>query len=352
MSPLPYARGRKGDIMSYYRYAIEEPLPNGESSYHRSLTPLPKNDLSTRGFFSYHLYTSEKDDSSTWNVISIGHERRWSNKRHSLRRGRFILHYIVSGKGTCFGNPIYEGQFFFVRPWEMTQFESDPHKPLEFYYIGISGPGTEEIMQDVGFTSLSSCIQLCPFIEQIPSLFNDYLHVQHSKCDTDYLLRGFFFSLIARHKALNENEKVASSENTYYYYKQALLYIQEYLTKGISPSGVAEYLHISPSYLRAIFARYCRFSLRELLIRKRIEFAANLLAFENESVISAGTKAGYADYTLFYKMFKKYMGVSPKAYRLQHGQQHTATKDRAESLSPVLLGDEQISLEKETSRDV
>lgn len=337
--------------MSYYRYAIEEPLPSGESTYHRSLVPLP-NDLSARRFFSYHLYTSEKDDSTTWHVISIGHERRWANKRQSLRRGRFILHYIVGGKGNYLGTPIHEGQFFFVTPWEATRFESDPKKPLEFYYIGISGPGTEDIMKDAGFTSLSSCIQFCPFIKQVPELFNEYLHVQHSKSDTDYLLRGFFFLLIAKHKALNGKNKDASSENTYYYYKQALLYVQEYLTKGITPSDVAEYLHISPSYLRAIFARYCRFSLRELLIRKRIELAANLLAFENESVIGASAKAGYSDYTLFYKMFKKHMGVSPRIYRLRHRQHSDATENAPQNPSPVLLVDEQIVSEKETTERV
>lgn len=300
--------------MSYYRYAIAYPSETGNEKYFRSLTP-PTEYLSNFPYYSYRYYTSEKDDSPVCNVISLGHEFSWPNKKHGPRSiNRFILHYLVRGSGQINGRKLSTGQFFFVKPYEKHTIVSDDKDPMELYYIGISGPGTEIIMKNAGFLSIPQ-IQDCPFIERIPELFQKPLYEPHPEEDIDFFLMGFFLQLISLHKHHNIKAQTPQSDDTFFYYKEALVYIQDFLLEGITPRDVAQYLHISPSYLRVIFSKHCKYSLRELLIRKRIECAASHLKYDHWSVSQAAALIGYDDYTLFSKIFKKYTGISPQAYK-------------------------------------
>ena len=124
-----------------------------------------------------------------------------------------------------------------------------------------------------------------------------------------------FFHLISLHRPYNIASIDSESDATLNYYRDALNYVKEYLCNGITPNDVAEFLHLSPSYLRTIFRKHCEYSLQEYMIRKRIEMAADQLKHGNHSVKEAATAVGYDDPAQFCKMFKKHMGVSPKKYR-------------------------------------
>ncbi len=302
--------------MSFYRFCLESLEADKHVSNTSSLIPLSP-ELRQLPFFTYRYYTSEKEDSPTWHIISLGHERRWPEREKQKVTSRFILHYCVSGKGLFCGTPVSRGQFFFVRPYEAYEIKSDPKDPIVFYYIGIAGPGTTELMKDAGFTSLPTICD-CPFIDRIPALFEEPLYRMHPESDPDYYLMSFYLGLIALHKMQNVQSEDPSREHTYYYYKHAISYIRECLTEGITPSDVAAFLHISPSYLRSIFAKYCRYSPREYLIRERIKYAANLLTFGPHTIAQASAQVGYPDYTLFSKMFRKYIGMSPQEYKKLH----------------------------------
>lgn len=307
--------------MSYYRYAsvfLKEAAPE---KHNRSLTPIPLTELEKHPYFSYRYYTSEKDDSPDCHVISLGRDVSYPGKLHGPRSvNRFILHYIIRGTGKFNGKSISHGQVFFTHPYEKLTIESSVDDPLDFYYIGIAGPGTETIMKKAGFFTLPGIID-CPFIDRIPTLFYEPLFETHPDSDPDYYLMSFFLQLMAIHKTYNIKTPDTPTDDAFFYYKQALIFIEEYLLNGITPNDVAQYLHISPSYLRVIFSRYCKYSLRELLIRKRIECAASHLVFDQCSVVEASNLCGYEDYTMFSRIFKKYTGMSPQAYKNAHRDQ-------------------------------
>ncbi|MBQ7347159.1 MAG: helix-turn-helix domain-containing protein [Clostridia bacterium] len=302
--------------MSYYRYALAFPQENSAERSIRSMTPLDR-ELKNYPYYTYRYYTSEKDDAPNCHVISLGHECSWPGKTISRLVNRFIVHYVVRGAGTFCGTPVQKGQLFFTHPYEEYNITTDDKDPMEFYYIGIAGPGTENIMRNAGFFSVPK-IHECRFIEKISSLFYEPLCKPHTDSDTDFYLMSFFLRLMSLHKNSNIQSTDTPKDEAFFYYKQALIFIQEYLLDGITPKDVAEYLHISPSYLRVIFSKYCKYSLRELLIRKRLECAANHLTFHQCTVTQAAALIGYDDYTLFSKIFKKYMGVSPQTYKNSH----------------------------------
>lgn len=305
--------------MAFYRYSASYPEGGGERCI-RSTVPFSP-DAEQSPYYSHRYYTSEKDDSSFYYIVSIGHEKSWPGKFLGPRSlDRFVIHYVVAGKGSFNGEPVQKGQFFLTHPYDAHTILTDRDDPMEFYYIGISGPGKEELMKNAKLFSAPQ-IQKFRFEDHVVREFNDALYRQHPDHDTEYYLIGMFFRLLSLHVQESAHTTYDNrKKDAFLYYKEALIFIQNYLLEGITPAEVAEHLHISPSYLRLIFSKYCKYSLRELLVRKRIECAASRLTFQNISVSQAATLVGYSDYTMFSRIFKKYTGVSPMDYKKRHCQ--------------------------------
>lgn len=307
--------------MSFYRYACEVTQNNGEIELHRSLIPLPYEDIISNALFTYRYYTSESEKEAAEHcyVVSLGYERRDPHRplQTTLPYNRYSIHYFMKGKGFYRDAPIRAGQVLFVPPYQHRHFESDPSDPLEFYYVTITGQGSETVINNAGF-ELSASLSECPFISKIPSLFYPALFESHPDSEPTMYLMGIFLQLMALHKNYNSRSFDVPQEKSFFYYKQALSYIEWYLLQDITPNDVAQYLHISPPYLRKIFAKYCNCSLREFLLQKRIKYAADKLAYSQCTVLAAANEIGYDDYTQFSKIFKKYMGMSPSAYKEAH----------------------------------
>lgn len=299
--------------MSFFRFGLERP----DLEYHRSLMPIPFDPQKTP-FFSYRYYTSEKDDSPTWNVISIGHERRWSQKDVKGRTTRkFAIHYCIRGSGTCNGQRVTPGCFFVTFPFQHFAIETNESDAIELYYITIQGNDAENLLRDA-IPNLATTVYACPFIEHLPQIFDDALSQPHTECDADLFMYSIAFRLLSMHKQVAAGpDHSALNKKSFEYYKFALQYVSQYLTDRLTPTDVASFLHISPSYLRRIFSQHCRYSLREFLIRSRIDYAASLLTNEDTPITEISQKIGYPDYTFFSTIFKKYMGVSPREYRMQ-----------------------------------
>ena len=310
--------------MSYYRYALESYLENGDETLYRSLTPFTYDYVSSHDFFTYRYYTSESENAETENcyVVSMGYERRPHNRRINTVQyyDRYVLHYFISGKGTYNDLPLKAGQMLIVPPYGTRYFVSDPADPLEFYYITVSGKGSASIANDVGIGHTEE-ISECPFISRIPNTFYNALFEEHTERDPSLYLMGTFLQLMAMHKSYTSRSFDVPQEKGFYYYKQAIQYIEWYLLSDITPDDIARYLHISPPYLRKIFAKYGNCSVRDHLLQKRLHYAANQLSVTQCTVQAAASSIGYNDCAQFSKMFKKHIGISPGEYRKTHKPQ-------------------------------
>ena len=297
--------------MSFYRYTLETP----DIGYIRSLTPLGIGAINKHSFFSYRYYTSHYETANdNYKVISLGYERSWKGKKKvSGNQNRYVIRYVIKGTVSFCGQPVPKGCFFFSTPSDKYTIET-VSSSAEIYYIGIAGVNAESLMKNAGFFSIPK-INPCPFIDSIPGIFYSPLFEAHPSVDTNFYLMSVFFVLLSMHKPYNADNINSAVEISYIHYNQALSYIQEYYMNGIGAKDVAEFLHLSPSYLRAIFAKHCKYSLREYIIRKRIEHSAFLLSHEKYSIKEAAHAIGYNDYALFSRIFKKYTGMSPQAYK-------------------------------------
>ncbi len=92
-------------------------------------------------------------------------------------------------------------------------------------------------------------------------------------------------------------------------------YIHEQYSDDIRLRDLALLAHVSYSYLSTLFKKEVGCSFSEYLVKYRINKAAEIMCEEKVPLVSVAMMVGYNDYPQFSKMFKKYKGMSPKAYR-------------------------------------
>ena len=92
-------------------------------------------------------------------------------------------------------------------------------------------------------------------------------------------------------------------------------YIGANYHKRLRVEDIAAALHIDRRYLRNLFVRDTGEPTKEYLDRFKMERAAELLTFSEQSVGIIARSVGYEDQLSFSKAFKKHFGASPTEYK-------------------------------------
>jgi AraC-like DNA-binding protein len=93
-------------------------------------------------------------------------------------------------------------------------------------------------------------------------------------------------------------------------------YIARHLSEKISEAELADRCAMSYFHFSRTFRRVVGVTLREYILRERINKAAKLLQSSSRmSVMTACIEAGFHDPSYFARMFRRYKGVSPSTYR-------------------------------------
>lgn len=99
---------------------------------------------------------------------------------------------------------------------------------------------------------------------------------------------------------------------------KAKAYIHEHLAEDISRDDIASHVYLNPDYLTRIFKKETGMSVSDYVLQQRLTLAAGLLAQSELPVSAIASKVGYANFSHFSRMFKKYLNLSPLEYRSRH----------------------------------
>ena len=95
---------------------------------------------------------------------------------------------------------------------------------------------------------------------------------------------------------------------------------KEYMDETLTLQSVSERLHVSASYLGPNIKKNAGDTFINLLIRKRMAVALNLLQSSDSRIAEIARRCGYSDQSYFGYCFKKFYGVSPAKMRQERGQ--------------------------------
>ena len=94
--------------------------------------------------------------------------------------------------------------------------------------------------------------------------------------------------------------------------------IQNHYSDRITLSQIAAAASISLSECNRCFKRFLKLTPIEYLTQVRVAAACRLLKEGTETIASVAEDLGFADYSYFHRVFKKYMGCTPKEYMEMH----------------------------------
>lgn len=115
-----------------------------------------------------------------------------------------------------------------------------------------------------------------------------------------------FFKLMKKNNGL---------QNQSLYIRDCKVYISHHLNKELSPEILAVHLGISKNYLLRLFPRYENITLMQYILRERVMAAANMLKYSDFDIMRIASYFHFQSQSHFGVVFKKYIGMSPAAYR-------------------------------------
>jgi AraC-like DNA-binding protein len=95
---------------------------------------------------------------------------------------------------------------------------------------------------------------------------------------------------------------------------QVLQYIEDHLGRKITLEEVARHFFVSESTITQLFRRKMGDSFYHCVTQRRLIAAKTLIA-KGISMEDVSEQVGFADYSAFYRAFKKEYGISPAQYR-------------------------------------
>lgn len=109
--------------------------------------------------------------------------------------------------------------------------------------------------------------------------------------------------------------KVLDKRNKTSYVEKCKSYVTKHLNKPFTMEDIAKAVGISIPHLTRLFSRQEGIGVMEYVRAKRIDTAADMLRYTNDSLSEIAAHLCFPSQSYFGVVFKKYMGLTPKQYR-------------------------------------
>lgn len=233
-----------------------------------------------------------------------------------------VVDYYVQGKTY----QIQHGDIVFLAPGQLHHPvhiapESAPYKRIVIWIDPALLKEQSALFPGMDYALLQCQKRNSPILRTIHTSWNSLLWFAQSilkeKEQQDYGSDALVFHLIFSFLThLNRSvyyqsiEKIPSKAD---YFNSVFSYIDTHLQEKISLETVAQHLHVSQSTLSHEFSKHMGISFYACVNQRRLLVAKNRMLTTQEVSI-AWQDIGFADYTTFYRAFKKEFGTSPKQF--------------------------------------
>lgn len=236
-------------------------------------------------------------------------------------RPNYIIHYILDGKGIYQVGErkfyLSKGQGFLIEPETLTFYQADKDEPWTYLWVGVSGASAGKFIKDAGLNSNQLTFQ-CEHGERLKDIVFSMLKHTQATTSNLYFLQGRlydFFSVLTEDVIVDTCSDI-SRENLYI--QEAIDYIRNHYSEGLSVTDISEHLNVNRSYLYTIFKNKMNLSPKDFLTKFQISRAKEQLTLTDFSVEYIATSCGYNSALVFTKSFKKEIGMTPSKYRKEN----------------------------------
>ena len=210
------------------------------------------------------------------NPIGYGRERCAPNFSVGTPRPYWMVHFVVSGKGTFTNDKgtfaVMPMQMFVVHPHRVHRYTADGYDPWEYMWVNFDGsfPVPALLEQDVITIPTAS------------KIFSDIIAVDENEAGCAEYVCGKMWELFSLLTKLEH--KSGFKQNVYV--EAAKSFISENYSNAIMVSDIAKKLNLDRTYFSSVFKAETGISPKQYLAKFRLEKAAELLV--SGSSVSGG----------------------------------------------------------------
>ncbi|KXT84854.1 AraC family transcriptional regulator [Streptococcus oralis] len=243
-------------------------------------------------------------------------------------RDTYVLHYITKGRGKFHYNgkivSLKAGDFFLLKPDELTFYQADSQNPWAYYWLGISGGKAPDYFAHSQISDQSYLIQseIC-HTQTTAKLIADIVHfAQITKSNelAQLHIMGQLHELMFHLGSIAPNQRKQSISSTHHLYLDCKRFIDSHYPKAITIQDIAKELSVHRSYLTSVFKEFHQLSPKEYLLYVRMHRAKQLLEHTEESIKVIAYSVGFSDPLHFSKAYKQYFHKTPSQTRKELSQ--------------------------------
>jgi len=242
--------------------------------------------------------------------------------RHLRKRKKgaseFIFIYCTEGEGwlkiedtKC---QVLPNHFFIIPKNTEHSYGASENTPWSIYWIHFDGLVAENLY--TRYYSICNWCNVIPFSNERVQLFNQIYEIFKSNYIAPQMEYGNILGLnFISSFIFNEIDQTVNFHNKNNLVDTIVDFLIENLDKPLKSNEIAEEFNFSPSYLFALFKKSTGYSLIQFFNLKKVQKACEYLNYTELSIKEISHRVGFQDPLYFSRLFKKYMGSSPRSYK-------------------------------------
>jgi len=225
----------------------------------------------------------------------------------------YKINYVVDGEASvvCGGveKRVKKGDIFFILPSVL--YTVSGNDDFKYAYISFLGIRASAVMEKLGINKRNFVFT---DFRELEKVWLDGLSVANELIDL--VSEGVLLYTLAR---IGDRCTVIASDRKASDYEERFLLIKKYIDDNFSDSNlsldkIAPEFSYNKKYLSSAFKKHFKIGVTEYLTVVRINHACMLMDQKYTGVSDIAFLCGFDDPMYFSKVFKKRMGISPKAY--------------------------------------
>lgn len=243
-------------------------------------------------------------------------------------RNHYLFHYVIKGKGTFSPNDskggsrhfeLREGEGFMIFPHQITEYAADMREPWEYIWLEFDGLKVKEALRLAGINDRQPIFRskTREGSHRVHALMQNIVDAENSTHLYLIAQAYLFLDQLAQSSVHGTTESGGKLRN--YYMKETIYYIENYYYSPITVESMARNCGLNRSYFSKLFKEAMGQSPQTFLMNYRMTRAADMLRHSTSGIGEIANAVGYPNPLHFTRAFKNRYGVSPSAWRAQHG---------------------------------
>ena len=261
-------------------------------------------------------------DNISIRIKKVGQEYCEPRKKHEIRKWGDMdtLHFVMFGHGTLLVGgekfALSKGDIFLLYKNQEYEYWPDPVDPWSYTWVDFECDETVKLFERCGLSVEKPFLHVSEFSE-FRDLLKQFYQAYDASETQDLNCSAYFMLLLnALIKSADRSRSPAErASGKLRRVRDILIYINNNYRMELSVQKIALDNCLSVSRLMALFSEIVGMSPVVYLHMYRVSAACNLLRGSNVNISEVASAVGFEDQLYFSRIFRKYKGMNPRAYR-------------------------------------